>query len=162
MHCFQKLLRDFQILQNKQAYVILRPVVVIPNPCFTMEFVDNPKLTMSRVIGSLSVVSKDAVPDEPCDPRVEVVGDLKGKVEQVNLLDIELTDQVLFPQMNIDIFCSIAPNDLGGTQFVPRPKFINLFNSRIMNLRDLPMFGTIGKVSWCTKFLINRVHDRSL
>jgi hypothetical protein len=45
---------------------------------------------------------------------------------------------------------------------VSNPKFINLFNSTIMNLRDLPVFGTTGEVARCTKFLISRVHDRSL
>jgi hypothetical protein len=98
----------------------------------------------------------------PVTPWVEVMGDLKGKVEQVKLLDLDLTDQVLFPQMNIDVFWSIAPDELGGMQFVPKPDFINLFNSTIMNLRDLPVFGTTGEVARCTKFLISRVHDKSL
>jgi hypothetical protein len=31
-----------------------------------------------------------------------------------------------------------------------------------MNLRDLPIFGTTGEVVRCTKFLISRVHNRSL
>jgi hypothetical protein len=31
-----------------------------------------------------------------------------------------------------------------------------------MNLRDLPVFGTTGEIARCTKFLISRVHDRSL
>jgi len=107
-------------------------------------------------------MSKDAVPDEPWDPRVEVVVDLKGKVEQVKLLDLDLTDQVLFPQMNIDVFWTITPDKLGGMQFVSKPEFINIFNSTIMNLRDLPVFGTTGEVAWCTKFLINRVHEKSI
>jgi hypothetical protein len=47
---------------------------------------------MSRVTGSQSSVSKEAVPDELCDPWVEVVGHLKGKVEQVKLLDLDLTN----------------------------------------------------------------------
>jgi hypothetical protein len=42
------------------------------------------------------------------------VGDLKGKGEQVKLLDLDLTDPVLFPQMNIDIFWSITSYRLGG------------------------------------------------
>jgi hypothetical protein len=49
--------------------------------------------------------------------------------------------------MNIDVFWSIAPDELGGMQFIPNPEFINLFNSTIMNLRDLPMFGTTGDVA---------------
>jgi hypothetical protein len=65
------------------------------------------------------------------------VGDLKGKVEQVKLLDLDLKDPVLFPQMNIDIFWEMAPDKLGGMQFMPKPEFFNLFNSTIMNLRDL-------------------------
>jgi hypothetical protein len=69
---------------------------------------------MSRATGRRSVVSKDAVSDEPCDPRVEIMGDLKGKVEQVKLLDLDLTDQVLFPQMNIDVFWSVTPDELGN------------------------------------------------
>jgi hypothetical protein len=31
-----------------------------------------------------------------------------------------------------------------------------------MNLRDLPVFGTTGEVSRCTKFLIRRVHNKSM
>jgi hypothetical protein len=92
-------------------------------------------------------------------PQVEVMGDLKGKVEQVKFLNLDLTDQVLFPQMNIEFFWSIAPDELGGMQFMPKPKFINLFKSTIMNLRDLPVFGTIGEVARCTMFLISWVHD---
>jgi hypothetical protein len=72
------------------------------------------KFTMTKSIGSRSPMSKDAVPDEPYDPQVEVMGDIKGKVEQVKLLDLDLTNQVLFHQMSIDIFWSIAPNELGG------------------------------------------------
>jgi hypothetical protein len=47
-------------------------------------------------------------------------------------------------------------------QFIPKSEFINLFNSTIMNLGDFPVFGTTGEVARCTKFLINRVHDRIL
>jgi hypothetical protein len=99
------------------------------------------------------------VPNEPCDPWVEIEGDLKGKVKQVKILDLDLTYQVSFPQMNIEIFWSVAPDDLGGMKFVPKPDSINLFNSTIMNLRDLPIFGTTGEVERCTKFLISRVHS---
>jgi hypothetical protein len=31
-----------------------------------------------------------------------------------------------------------------------------------MNLYDLLVFGTIGDVAWCTKFLISRVHNNTL
>jgi hypothetical protein len=105
---------------------------------------------------------KEAVPDEPYDPRVEIVGDLKGKVEHVKLLDLDLTDSALFPQMHTDVFWEIALDGTRDMQFVPRKEFINLFNSTIMNLRDLPVFGTTGEIGRCTKFLISRVHDRSL
>jgi hypothetical protein len=51
---------------------------------------------------------------------------------------------------------------MGGMQFVSKPKFIILFNSTIMHLMDLPIFGTTGEVAWCTKFLIRWGNDRSL
>jgi hypothetical protein len=44
---------------------------------------------MSRAIASRSAMSKEVVLEEPCDPRVEVVGDIKGKVENVKILDGE-------------------------------------------------------------------------
>jgi hypothetical protein len=42
-------------------------------------------------------MTKEVVPDEPCDPWVEIVGDLKGKVEHVKILNLDLTDSALFP-----------------------------------------------------------------
>ena len=66
-------------------------------------------------------MTKESVLDEPWDPRVEIVGDLKGKVEQVKFLDLDLIDQVMFPQMNIDVIWSVALNELGGMQFMPNP-----------------------------------------
>jgi hypothetical protein len=75
------------------------------------------------------------------------VGDLKGKVEQVKLLDLELMDLVLFPHMHTDVFWEMAPDGIIGMQFVPKEDFINLFNSTIMNLRDLPIFGTTGETA---------------
>jgi hypothetical protein len=69
---------------------------------------------MLRATGSRSVVSKDAVLDDLCDPQVEIMGDLKGKFEQVKLLNLNLIDQVLFPQMSIDLLWSVALDDLGG------------------------------------------------
>jgi hypothetical protein len=59
---------------------------------------------MPRSIGSRSAISKDVVPNEPCDPQVELMGDLKGKVEQVKLLNLDLIDLVLFAHVNIDFF----------------------------------------------------------
>jgi hypothetical protein len=47
---------------------------------------------MLRDTESRSAVSKDAVSNEPCDPWVEIMGNLQGKVEQVKLLDLDLTD----------------------------------------------------------------------
>jgi hypothetical protein len=90
------------------------------------------------------------------------MGDLKENVEQVNLLNLDLIDQILFPQMNIDVFWSVARDELGGMQFVPKPEFINFFNSTIMNLRDLPFFDTTREFARCTKFLINTVHEKIL
>jgi hypothetical protein len=57
---------------------------------------------------------KEEIPDEPYDPRVEVMGDVKGKAEQEKLLDLDLTDQVLFPQMNISVFWDLAADSMGA------------------------------------------------
>jgi hypothetical protein len=73
--------------------------------------------------------------------------DFKGKARQVKLLDLDLMDQVLFPQMNISVFWDLAPDALGGMHFMSKPKFINMFNSTIMNLRDLLFFGTTSEVA---------------
>jgi hypothetical protein len=64
--------------------------------------------------------------------------------------------------MNIYVLWNIAPDELGGMQFVPKHEFVNLFNLTIMNLIYLPMLGTFGDVVLCTKFLISRVHEISL
>ena len=64
--------------------------------------------------------------------------------------------------MNIDVFWSITLDELKGIQFMPKLEFINQFNSTIMNLKDLLVFDTTGDVVQCNKFLINRVHDKSL
>jgi hypothetical protein len=47
---------------------------------------------MPRDKGRRSGISNDAVPYEACDPWVEIVDDLRGKVEQVNLLELDMTD----------------------------------------------------------------------
>jgi hypothetical protein len=49
------------------------------------------------------------------------MGDVKGKAEQVKLLDLDLMDQVLFPQMNISVFWDLASDAMGGMQFVSNP-----------------------------------------
>jgi hypothetical protein len=54
------------------------------------------------------------VPKEPYDPRVEVVGDLKGKVEHINLLKLDLMDSILFPQIHTDVFWEMAPDGIRG------------------------------------------------
>jgi hypothetical protein len=51
---------------------------------------------------------------------------------------------------------------IGEVNVIPKYYFINMFNSTIMHLEDLPMFRTTGEISQCTKFLISRVHDRRL
>jgi hypothetical protein len=89
------------------------------------------------------------------DPRIKIFGDVKGKTKKVRLLDLDLMDQVLFPQMNIIVFWDLVLDTLGGMQFVSNIDFINMFNSTIMHLGDLLIFGTTGEVVWCTKFLIS-------
>jgi hypothetical protein len=59
---------------------------------------------MQREIGGHSSTPKEEIPDEPYDPRIEIFKDVKGKIEKVNLLDLDLVEKVLFPKMNIDVF----------------------------------------------------------
>jgi len=59
---------------------------------------------MLRETRSWSSAPKEAILDESYDPRIEVIGNVKGKIEQVKLLDLDLMDQVLFPLMNIVVF----------------------------------------------------------
>jgi hypothetical protein len=117
---------------------------------------------MSRLPRGRSSTPKEAIPNESYDPRIKVIDDVKGKTKQVKLLDLDLMDQVLFPQMDINVFWGLEEDSIGRMQFVPKLDFIDLFNSTIMHLMDLPFFGTTGEVVWCTKFLISRVHDMSL
>jgi hypothetical protein len=39
--------------------------------------------------------------------------------------------------------------------------YVPFRESTIMNLWDLPVFGTTGEIVHCTKFLISRVHNGS-
>ena len=64
--------------------------------------------------------------------------------------------------MHTNVFWEMDPDGIEGMQFVPKSDFINLINSTITNLRDLPVFGTTSEVARCTKFMISRVHDKSL
>jgi hypothetical protein len=59
---------------------------------------------MLRATTNRSAMSKEVVPDEPCDPPVEIVGDLKGKVDHVKIPGLNLTNSVLFPHMHTTIF----------------------------------------------------------
>jgi hypothetical protein len=117
---------------------------------------------MPRATASRNTMTKEAVPDELCDPLVDIIGDLKGKIEHVKLLNLDLTDLALFPQMHLDVFWELASDGTGDMHFIPKKEFINLFNSTIMNLRNLPVFGTTNEIVRCTKFLISKVHDISL
>jgi hypothetical protein len=69
---------------------------------------------MSRIVGGRSLTPKEEIPHEPYDPRIKVMGDVKGKFEQEKLLDLELTDQVLFYQMNINVFWDLALDSTRG------------------------------------------------
>jgi hypothetical protein len=69
---------------------------------------------MTREIGGRSSSPKEKIPHEPCDPYVYIMGNVKGKAEQVKLLDLDLIDQVLFPQMNTSVLWDLAPYAMGG------------------------------------------------
>jgi hypothetical protein len=101
-------------------------------------------LRISRGRGS---VSKEAVPDEPNDPMIEVLDDVKGKYKQTKLLYLYLMDTMFFPQINIDMFFKKDSRPIGKVQFIPKDDFLNLLHSMIMKLWDLPVFETNDKVA---------------
>jgi hypothetical protein len=82
---------------------------------------------------------KEEVPYYPYDPKIEVLGDVKGKSKQKKLPYLDLTDIMLFPQINIDVFCEMDFGPTGEVQFILKAKFLNLFHLMIMNLWDLPV-----------------------
>jgi hypothetical protein len=117
---------------------------------------------MPRATASRNAMTKEAVPDELCDSQVNIIGVLKGKVEHVKLFNLDLTDSALFPQMHPNIFWELAPDGTRDMHFISKKEFIDLFNSTIMNLIDLLVFGTTDELAHCMKFLISRVHDKIL
>jgi hypothetical protein len=67
------------------------------------------EVLMPRAIASRNTMTKEEVLDELCDPQVEIIGDLKGKIENVKLLDLDLMDSTLFPQMHPNVFWELSP-----------------------------------------------------
>jgi hypothetical protein len=55
---------------------------------------------MPRAKISWSTMTKEEAPYQLCEPRVEIVGDLKGKIEHVKLLKLDLMDSAFFPKMH--------------------------------------------------------------
>jgi hypothetical protein len=102
---------------------------------------------MPRILGGPGLVLEEAVLDDPYDPRIEVLDDVKGKSKKKRLLDLDLTKMTLFPQMNIDVFCEMDYGSTEEVQFILKEEFMNLFHSTIMNLWDLLVLGTTGEVS---------------
>ena len=52
---------------------------------------------MSIETGGHISTPKEEIRGEQYDPQIEIFGDVKGKTEQVKILDLDLVDQVLFP-----------------------------------------------------------------
>jgi hypothetical protein len=69
---------------------------------------------------------KFIVPEEFIDPQVEVLGDLHGKVEQTQLLDIDLTDASQYPQMDIHTFMDFLALPTSEFKWEWKPSFIPL------------------------------------
>jgi hypothetical protein len=56
--------------------------------------------------------------------------------------------------------CMALPS--GELQWQWKPSYLPLWDSTMMNLCDLLVFGTTGEVARCTKFLISSVHNGCL
>jgi hypothetical protein len=56
---------------------------------------------------------REEILDELYHPRIEVMGDVKGKSMKSKLLNLDLTDPILFPQMNTTLFWDLAVDSTG-------------------------------------------------
>jgi hypothetical protein len=132
------------------------------HPCPPVHFVYQCRsLTMVHTVGQGSL-PKTTIPEEFIDLRVVVQGDIHGKVEKTRLVNLDFIDASLFPHMATHAFmdCTTFPD--GEFQWKWKPDYTPLWDSTLMCLHDLPIFGTTREVRWCMKFLINRVHNNTL
>lgn len=95
--------------------------------------------TMGCVSSSRSAGPKPAVPADVHDPRVDILGDLQGKVEQARLVDIYFSDSDLFPQMRVDSYMDYSPLPTGELALQRKSSYLPLRESTLMNLRELSL-----------------------
>jgi hypothetical protein len=96
------------------------------------------------------------------DPRVEVLSDLMEKVENTKLVDHDFTDVYLFPDLEPEVYKQQIALENGEVASTRKVEFEQLRDSTLMKLLELPTFGSIGEVFWCTKFLFSLVHQNVL
>jgi hypothetical protein len=104
------------------------------------------RVKMLILSGGKGFSLKEEVADEPYDPRIEVLSDVKGKSKKTKILELDLTYTTLFPQMYIDVFYEMESGLNGEVQCLLKYEFLNLFHLKTMHLWNLPVFETIGEV----------------
>ena len=103
-----------------------------------------------------------AVIEPELDSRIHKTESLVGKYDSAALIDANLSNAAEFPSLQrqayMEHYCTTAGNPASHLL----PEFRGLQTSSLINLRNLPVFGTTGPVLQCTRFLINRIQNGSL
>ena len=103
-----------------------------------------------------------AVVEPEIDTRIHKTKSLVGKYDNAALIDANLSNAAEFPSLQrqtyMENYCTTAENPASRLL----PEYRGLQTSSLMNLRNLPVFGTIGPVLQCTRFLLSRIQNGSL
>lgn len=103
-----------------------------------------------------------AVVDPELNERIQKMESLVGKYDNVPLIDTDFIDSYQFPAMKRQFYIENYTTKGGEEEARLNLEFEGIQRSTILNLRNLLVFGTIGAVMQCTKFLLSRLQNGSL
>lgn len=87
---------------------------------------------------------------------------LYGKYDKVVLVENDLSHSFHFPALKREVYTKAMTKPDRSQSKKVREDIRGLQRSTLLNLRGLLVFNIVGAVMQCTKFLISRVHGRSL
>jgi hypothetical protein len=91
--------------------------------------------------------------------RVRVVGDMLGFVNKLKYVDHDVADIGKFPKFVQQVYMdNRGEGPLVDPILEPKQWIIGLYNTRIMNLLEIPHFGRGNDVNFCIKQLLALVH----
>ena len=85
-----------------------------------------------------------------------------GKYDNVTLINTDFTDSFQFPALKRQGYIENHVKEGGNEVARVHLDFKGIQRSKILHLRSLPVFGMTGAAMQCTKFLINRIQNRSM